>query len=160
MTTTNTNTLPAVRASLDSFTDRIILPIDPDRAGTVSLTGTWGDIAEYGPGSVVVELKTVAKSLWTSHRLTADTTFSLPPRTERIEAVVTSRTPGMSLELTITQSAELLPHNTRSRPKLPRDPQVAGRWYTPTEAAARERRLDAYRLAATQENRYGARRTG
>lgn len=155
---TTTNTLPAVRASLDDNTDRIILPVDANRGGSVSLKGTWGDIENYGPGSVVVELKTVARALWTSHRLTADTTFNLPPRTERIEAVVTSRAPGLDLELTIAQSAELSPPRTRSRPPIGRPPQLAGRWYTPDEAKARERRIEAYRNATyrPQEETNGA----
>ena len=152
--------LPTVRAPLDPNTDRIILPVDARRAGEVSLSGTWGDIENYGPGCVVVELKTVAGTLWASHRITADTTFKLPPRTERVEALVTSRAPGMSLELTIAQSAELAPPRTRSRPPIGRHPQIAGRWYTPTEAAARERRMEAYRASTSraQENINGDRR--
>ena len=108
------NMRPAIRATLDALTDRIILPVDARRAGTVSLSGTWGDIEEYGPGCVVIELKTVAGTLWASHRITADTSFTLSPRTERVEAQVTSRAPGMSLELTIAQSAELAAPRTRS----------------------------------------------
>lgn len=158
--------IPAARAPLDGNTDRIILPVDALRAATVSLSGTWGDVGEYGPGCVVVELKTIAGSLWASHRITADTSFRLPPRTERVEAVVTSRTPGMDLELTIAQSAEFSPPRTRSRPPIGRHPQIAGRWYSPTEAKARERRMEAYRNATnngpqvSKENSNGATRTG
>lgn len=154
------NTRPAVRATLDANTDRIILPVDARRAGTVSLSGTWGDTEEYGPGCVVVELKTVAGTLWASHRITGDTSFRLPPRTERVEALVTSRAPGMSLELTVTQSAELAAPRTRSRQPIGRHPQIAGRWYTPAEAKVRERRMEAYRASTShaQENINGDRR--
>lgn len=143
--------LPAARATLDANTDFITLPVDAHRAGSVSLSGTWGDVAEYGPGCVVVALKTIAGTLWASHRITADTSFRLPPRTERVEAVVTSRAPGMDLELTIAQPAELSPPRTRSRPPIGRHPQIAGRWYTPGETKARERRIEAYRAATNNQ---------
>jgi len=140
----------------DTNTDRVIVPVAPERAGKVSLKGSWGDLETYGPGSVVIELKTIAGATWASHRLTADVTFKMPPRTERVEAVVTTRTPGMALELVIEQAAEVTPPNIRSRPKMAADPLIVGRWYTPTEAVARERRLEAYR-AASKENSRGAR---
>lgn len=143
---TNANLIPSACVPLDGSTDRIILPVDPDRAGQVTVSGNW-DAEEYGPGSVVIELKTVAGAQWTSHRIAADVSFALPPRTERLEAVVTYRTPGMVLELTLAQAKELSPPNNRQRLKLPRDPHIAGRWFTPTEAAARERRIAAYRNA-------------
>lgn len=155
------NMLPAARATLDVNTDFVTLPLDARRAGVVSLSGTWGDTAEYGPGCVVVHLKTLTGSLWSSHRITADTTFNLPPRTERVEALVTLRAPGMDLELTVTQSAELAPPRTRRRPPIGRHPLIAGRWYTPEEVAARERRFEAYRAAAhnrPQEKTNGDRR--
>lgn len=160
---TSDNMTPAARVPLDGWTDYIALPVDPDRAGRVTLAGNW-DTEEYGPGCVVIQLKTVAGARWTSHHITDDISFALPPRTDRLEAVVTSRTPGMALELTLAQSAEQSPPNTRHRPKLPRHPQVPGHWHTPTEAAARERRLEAYRRATSHHreemNNGDRRRTG
>jgi hypothetical protein len=96
-------TTPPKQATIDDYTTRVTLSVDPLRPSYVTIEGTWGDLETYGPAPSILELKTHAGKRWSGHTLTKSTGFALAEGTERLELTVTLGVPGMELTLKVFQ---------------------------------------------------------
>lgn len=135
---TNPTSAPA-RATLDSETKRIVLPLDAVRAAFLVIEGIWGD-DEYGPGACRLELKSYSKvpaghpgARWGAYTLTKNAAFALPEATDRIELEVVDSVPGLALTLAIYQEPAKRAPATSSAPPVPVIP--AARAVRPTTPA-------------------------
>ena len=95
-----TPTTPPKRATIDAYTSRVMLGVEPGMPAYVTLDGTWGD-PEYGPGGTTVELRTIAGKRRADFTLTKDAAFPLPVGTDHVELKVVDATPGMELTLKV-----------------------------------------------------------